>query len=403
MSDAAIQFDHVWKKFKKGESFDSLRDLIPAVTRRLFSRRSADELAAKEFWALKDASFEVRRGEALGVIGPNGAGKSTILKLLSKILRPNKGAIRVQGRISSLIEIGAGFHPDLTGRENVYLNGAILGMTRDEISKKFDEIVEFSGIGDFIDTPVKRYSSGMYARLGFSVAAHVNPEVLLVDEVLSVGDMKFQEKCLQKMLSFARGGHTVVFVSHHLAAVSTLCPRTALIMKGELDSIGPTSEVLMRYISSVNSGELTAAGDHIISNVRLTDGDGQVVDKFSPGQKARLDFALKDSTPVGECTLGFIIRRATDGLVVSDYNLPMDSLARSSNGLGQGQCRVIFDTNLLRGAYMVMFHVFHRPTGAYLERIDPAALFTVDEELSWSGVAHLSPALTTLTAPEKIE
>ena len=186
MGANAVEFHGVWKKFVRGERYDSLRDLIPATTKLLFSPRKND-LEAKEFWALQDVSFDVGRGDALGIIGPNGSGKSTTLKLLSKILKPDRGNLRVSGRMSTLIELGAGFHPDLTGRENVYLNGTILGMRKAEIDKKFDEIVEFSELKDFLDTPVKRYSSGMHARLGFSVAARVNPEVLIVDEVLSVG------------------------------------------------------------------------------------------------------------------------------------------------------------------------------------------------------------------------
>ncbi len=188
MTDTAIEFNGIWKKFAMGEKFDSLRDLIPSLAKLLFSRNYRGELQKREFWALKDVSFQVRRGEALGIIGPNGSGKSTALKLLSGILKPDKGSLQLRGRLGALIELGAGFHPDLTGRENIYLNGAILGMKKSEIDKKFDEIVEFSELRDFLDTPVKRYSTGMYARLGFSVAAHVDPDVLLVDEVLSVGD-----------------------------------------------------------------------------------------------------------------------------------------------------------------------------------------------------------------------
>jgi lipopolysaccharide transport system ATP-binding protein len=186
---SAIVFDRVWKKYRRGERHDSLRDLLPAAVLRLLRpRRQASELQTEEFWALKDVSFEVGPGEALGIIGPNGAGKSTVLKLLTRILKPTLGACRVTGRVGALIEVAAGFHPDLTGRENIYLQGAILGMKRGEIARKLDEIVAFSGIEDFIDTPVKRYSSGMNARLGFSIAAHVDPEVLLIDEVLAVGD-----------------------------------------------------------------------------------------------------------------------------------------------------------------------------------------------------------------------
>ena len=191
-----IEFNHVWKKFKKGEKFNSLRDAIPNLFR---SFSNGNSLEKQEFWALQDVSFQITKGEVLGIIGPNGAGKSTILKLLSRIMKPNKGEMKINGRLSALIEITAGFHPELTGRENAYLNGTILGMRKKEIDAKFDDIVEFSGLREFIDTPVKRYSSGMYSRLGFSVAANMDPDILLVDEVLSVGDIAFQAKCAQKM------------------------------------------------------------------------------------------------------------------------------------------------------------------------------------------------------------
>src|SRR3989337_3281281 len=242
MNSSAVEFLNVYKKFRKGERNDSLRDLIPYLSRKAFLKSKGDKLGEKDFWAVKNVSFQLKKGEALGIIGPNGAGKSTILKLLSGILRPNKGEIRIHGRLSALIEVGAGFHPDLTGRENIFLNGTILGMRRDEIQKRLDEIIEFSGISEFIDTPVKRYSSGMYARLGFSIAVHVDPEILLVDEVLSVGDMWFQEKCLNKMLSIKDRGVTIIFVSHNLASINILCTKTAFLKGGQLQAIGPTSE-----------------------------------------------------------------------------------------------------------------------------------------------------------------
>jgi homopolymeric O-antigen transport system ATP-binding protein len=212
-SSVALEFDGIWKKFRKGEKFDSLRDLIPATVKTLFSTNHHGELKTREFWALKDVSFKIKRGEAVGIIGHNGSGKSTTLKLLSGILSPTKGDIKVNGRISALIEVAAGFHQDLTGRENIYLNDTILGMKKTEIERKFDQIVDFSGLEDFIDTPVKRYSSGMYARLGFSVAAHVDPDILLVDEVLSVGDMSFQQRCMEKMQEKIRSDVAVIFVS----------------------------------------------------------------------------------------------------------------------------------------------------------------------------------------------
>jgi lipopolysaccharide transport system ATP-binding protein len=204
----------------------------------------------EEFWALKDVSFELKRGEVLGIIGRNGAGKSTLLKILSRITEPTHGRVRINGRVASLLEVGTGFHPELTGRENIFLNSTILGMTRAETRRKFDEIVEFSGVERFLDTPVKRYSSGMYVRLAFAVAAHLEPEILIVDEVLAVGDLQFQKKCLGKMSEVASGGRTVLFVSHSMAAISALCPRTLVFVDGRLLKDAPTSEALGFYFSS---------------------------------------------------------------------------------------------------------------------------------------------------------
>lgn len=244
----AIEFKNVSKKFKKGEQFDSLRELIPNLVKGLFSLNGRNgELKEREFWALKDVSFAVKKGEVLGIIGPNGAGKSTILKLLSRILKPTKGEININGKLSALIEVGAGFHEDLTGRENIYINGAIMGMKKKEIDKKLNEIVEFSEISEFIDTPVKRYSSGMYARLGFSVAAHMDPDILLVDEVLSVGDMCFQTKCLEKIKMMKVSGVTIIFISHNMEAIASICEQTLLLNKGVLVAYGDTDKIINDY------------------------------------------------------------------------------------------------------------------------------------------------------------
>lgn len=241
----AIEFHNVWKKFKKGEKLNSLRDSIP----RLFKNKIAGDnpLSDMEFWAVKDVSFEVEKGDVIGIMGPNGAGKSTILKLLSRIMLPSKGEMKINGRLSALIEVTAGFHPELTGRENVYLNGTILGMRSREINDKFDEIIEFSGVSEFIDTPVKRYSSGMYSRLGFSVAAHMDPDILLVDEVLSVGDSAFQAKCAEKMRELMKKGATIVIVSHSLSLIQSLCKRAILLNHGEVVKNAPTDEVIPFY------------------------------------------------------------------------------------------------------------------------------------------------------------
>src|SRR5690349_8410283 len=207
----------------------------------------------QEFWALRDIDFEVHRGETLGVIGHNGAGKSTLLKILSRITPPTKGEVHLRGRVGALLEVGTGFHPELTGRENVFLNGAILNMKRREIQSRFEEIVEFADIGPFIDTPVKRYSSGMQLRLAFSVAAHLEPEILIIDEVLSVGDLAFQQKCLGRMQTASREGRTVVFISHNLPAVTNLCERALMLSEGRIAAAGRVSEVIDHYVGDVSS------------------------------------------------------------------------------------------------------------------------------------------------------
>ncbi|MCK5580776.1 MAG: ABC transporter ATP-binding protein [Candidatus Omnitrophica bacterium] len=249
----AIEFNNVSKKFRKGERFNSLRDSIPNFFSNMIGKgHGRDELEKREFWAVNNVDFHIKKGEVVGIIGPNGAGKSTILKLLSGIIIPNKGTLAVNGRLSALIEVTAGFHPELTGRENIYLNGTILGMKKKEIDEKFEDIVDFSGIREFIDTPVKRYSSGMFSRLGFSVAAHVNPEVLLVDEVLAVGDIAFQSKCAEKMRELLDSGVTIILVSHNIALIRNLCQRVILLDKGQVLKGGIPGEVIPYYENLVH-------------------------------------------------------------------------------------------------------------------------------------------------------
>ena len=283
MSEPRITFEGVWKKFDRAQRFDSLRDLIPAMSSALFQRRRRDDtLHGKEFWALRDVSFEVRPGEALGIIGPNGAGKSTVLKVLTKILRADRGRSVVRGKVGALVEIAAGFHPDLTGRENVFLQGAIMGMRRADITARFDEIVDFAGVSEFIDTQVKRYSSGMNARLGFSVAAHLDPDVLLIDEVLSVGDLSFQEKCYERMHQFVRSGIAVVFVSHNLSAISFLCDRVLVLRRGRVETMGPTHEAITTYARLVADAK-SAEGGHDEVFFELLGHDGGPVTEVNAG------------------------------------------------------------------------------------------------------------------------
>ena len=252
MSLPAIEVSGLSKRYviEHESQHDNLRDTLHHTARKLWRRfRWGTGFDKEEFWALRDVSFSVQPGEVVGIIGRNGAGKSTLLKILSRITEPSSGKITLRGRVASLLEVGTGFHPDLSGRENVFLNGAILGMSRSEIRKKFDEIVAFAEVERFLDTPVKRYSSGMYVRLAFSVAAHLEPEILIVDEVLAVGDAEFQRKCLGKMQSVARGqGRTVLFVSHNLQAVEHLCPRSIHLESGRVVGMGDSSTIIAGFM-----------------------------------------------------------------------------------------------------------------------------------------------------------
>ncbi len=270
---------------------DGMRHAIESAIRApLAWLRSARQRKSQQvdFWALKDVSLQIKQGEVVGIIGPNGAGKSTLLKILSRITFPTTGRVRITGRTASLLEVGTGFHQDLTGRENIFLNGAILGMTRAEIVRKFDEIVEFSGVEEFLDTPVKRYSSGMYVRLAFAVAAHLEPEILVVDEVLAVGDAAFQRKCLGKMGSFAQSGRTVLFVSHNMDAIGSLCQRCLWMKDGRLHKDGPADEIVEDYFNNTYSEQSFSCSNSdyglTIQKVVLKNHRGEESSQFCPGE-----------------------------------------------------------------------------------------------------------------------
>ena len=276
MSDdrIAIRISHLSKQYTLGgpqEPYHTFRDAIInslKVPLKVFNKAPPVE----GFWALKDVSFDVEQGEVVGIIGRNGAGKSTLLKILSRITSPTEGTVELHGRVGSLLEVGTGFHPELTGRENIYLSGSILGMKRKEIDAKLDEIVKFSEIEKFLDTPVKRYSSGMYVRLAFAVAAHLEPEILLVDEVLAVGDAAFQKKCLGKMSDVAKEGRTVLFVSHQMGSIAQLCKTAILLENGKISQRGPVSEVIAGYMNQLGQGsmnfEAPTMGDRDIAIIR---------------------------------------------------------------------------------------------------------------------------------------
>jgi lipopolysaccharide transport system ATP-binding protein len=324
MSDTAIRIDNLSKRYRIGtaQAYDTLRDLIAENVKRLV-RRGAGPAANNHIWALKDIALEVPAGEILGVIGHNGAGKSTLLKILSRITRPTQGRLEINGRVASLLEVGTGFHPELTGRENIYMNAAILGMSRQEIRRKLDEIVAFAELEQFIDTPVKRYSSGMYMRLGFSIAAHLEAEILVVDEVLAVGDMAFQRKSLGKMEDVTKQGRTVLFVSHNLASVRTLCNRVLWLENGRSKMLGDTDAVVNAYVQG-----LQGENPHLLQfepnpDLRIQLLQVAIVDDDPKRDGLEIAFDYEVRVPLDDVMLTVEIRNADD---VSVYYANDDSL-----------------------------------------------------------------------------
>ena len=353
MSDIAIRVENLGKRYRIGAKqeryqrfTETAMDALTAPIRRVRQalQRSSAHMSTRSndiIWALRDVSFEVQRGEVVGIIGRNGAGKSTLLKILSRITEPTTGRVELRGRVGSLLEVGTGFHPELTGRENVYLNGAILGMRREEIGKKFDEIVEFSGVEQFLDTPVKRYSSGMQVRLAFAVAAHLEPEILLIDEVLAVGDAAFQQKCLGKMSEVAGQGRTVLFVSHNMGAVASLCPRAILIADGKIAVTGPSADVITAYLHEATSrehdghvdlrnwsGDRKGDGPMRVTFLETRQADGRLGSRFAYGEPVRFRFGVDPVVNDASCIVGISIRDALGRLLLhltnTDDDAPLD-------------------------------------------------------------------------------
>ncbi len=348
---------------------DNLRDTLHHTARKLWRRyRWGTGFETEEFWALRDVSFSVQPGEVVGIIGRNGAGKSTLLKILSRITEPTAGTIRLRGRVASLLEVGTGFHPDLTGRENIFLNGAILGMSRAEIARKFDEIVAFAEIERFLDTPVKRYSSGMYVRLAFAVAAHLEPEILIVDEVLAVGDAQFQKKCLGKMQNVAReGGRTVLFVSHNTAALRRLCNRGVVLQAGKSVHEGGINAVLAFYESQMGTTgvqpatfERRARSDLPTITHANVSGASAYPGAFHAGDPLRIEIAVNAPTPCSGATLGFTISDRGGAAVMTSHHDDVDGQVLN---LESGIQRFSIDLNpnlLLPGGYTVSVGLMDR-------------------------------------------
>ncbi len=320
MSDSIISVENLSKRYhigRQSDRGDGLRHIMEQAVRAPFRMLSGkgrgDNAKTEEFWAVNDVSLEIKRGDMLGIVGRNGAGKSTFLKLLSRITEPTKGKISLRGRVASLLEVGTGFHPELTGRENIFLNGAILGMSRVEIKRKFDEITAFAEIDKFLDTPVKRYSSGMYVRLAFAVAAHLEPEILIVDEVLAVGDAEFQKKCLGKMEDVStKEGRTVILVSHQMPAIQNLCNRCVMMERGRLIMDGTTEEVVNAYMSKgtelaqdglTDRTDRAGKGDVRVTSIDLRDEDGNIIHEAIAGNNTilSLGYSVKEGQTLNDC------------------------------------------------------------------------------------------------------
>jgi lipopolysaccharide transport system ATP-binding protein len=349
MSDTAIEVRGLGKRYEIGVEQAGYMLLTERITERLKSLGRGQR--TEEFWALRDVEFEVKRGETMGIVGHNGAGKSTLLKILSRITPPTEGEARLRGRVGALLEVGTGFHPELTGRENIFLNGAILDMRREEIQRRFDEIVEFADVGPFIDTPVKRYSSGMQMRLAFSVAAHLEPEILIIDEVLSVGDLAFQEKCLGRMETAAGEGRTVVFISHNLTSVRGLCDRAIMLSGGRIVARGTASDVVDTYVSDMLTESQTSLRDRenrvgdgraILTDLRL-EQDGQMID--SPASGRDFDIVVSYETakgvPMRGVNFGIVIAaHGEDKPLINIYSETAGAPFREVPPEGEVRCRI---------------------------------------------------------------
>ncbi len=349
----SLVFDGVWKRFRRGQLHDSLRDLVPATFRRLTGRepKPTDD---RYFWAVRDLSFEVQPGEVLGIIGGNGAGKSTTLKILNRIMQPTAGQVKVNGTIGALIEVSAGFHPDLTGRQNVFLQGAIMGMRKAEVLRKFDEIVDFSGIPEFIDTPVKRYSSGMNARLGFSIAAHLQPDILIIDEVLSVGDARFQQKAFGRIKEMAGAGAPVVLVSHQLDRISELCTKAILLERGAVRTTGSALHCINAYLHGM-SGRGGGKDGQGVEFQRILASDGQVV---RSGEEMTITVA--GSASIDDAPKGWV---PAIGVVDSRTGRSVHSISGLQRNIplpvaGEFEYEIVFQMNVPPGTYHIIPYIW---------------------------------------------
>lgn len=399
MTDIAIRCEGLSKKYRIGEreSYKALRDTLAEVVtapfRRIRSINSERSMLTKEramFWALRELSFEIKRGEIVGVIGRNGAGKSTLLKILSRITAPTEGEVEIRGRVGSLLEVGTGFHPELTGRENVFLNGAILGMRKAEISRRFDEIVAFAEIEKFIDTPVKRYSSGMYVRLAFAVAAHLEPEILIVDEVLAVGDAQFQKKCLGKMEDVAKHGRTVLFVSHNMQAINTLTNRGLVLSKGRCIADGQTDKVIAEYLREDQDEKLVYTNDDAEAEPRITRVELLTSEPNNVQINGKsMDVLIKVSTPypVNGASISFQVVNSHQQPALHLWTFDSERPMCREAGSFQLVCHIP-KLRLYMGSYRLIVHFTEGPGGRRFQTLEGICPFDVtmfgrNREFEW--------------------
>ncbi|MEP7165514.1 MAG: ABC transporter ATP-binding protein [Ferruginibacter sp.] len=358
------------------ESYTALRDVVAKKAKKIFTFSKSAETTKEAFWALKDINFDIEQGERVGIIGRNGAGKSTLLKILSRITEPTGGNIKIKGRVASLLEVGTGFHPELSGRENIFLNGAILGMNRAEIKRHFDAIVDFAEVEQFLDTPVKRYSSGMYVRLAFAVAAHLEPEILVVDEVLAVGDAQFQKKCLGKMEDVSKHGRTVLFVSHNMGSIRTLCNKGILLREGRVDFIGPVQETIDSYSKNLlrkdnNTAYKSIAGNGDIKIDKVSINDGLKVHSVF----ANIDINIKYTVfnPKKEFHF-FVLIHNSEGDVICSIFQKDKFLELSQNNK---EINIVFENILTPGLYYISAGIYGS-NHEFLDWVDKVEEIEVD-------------------------
>jgi len=385
----AIAADRLSKRYHLGRDVSRYGRLTEAISDRLTFRLRRDETDREHeetLWALRDVSLEVAEGEVLGIIGRNGAGKSTLLKILARVTEPTSGRAEIHGRVGSLLEVGTGFHQELTGRENIFLNGAILGMRRAEIKRKFDDIVAFAEVERFLDTPVKRYSSGMYVRLAFAVAAHLEPEVLIVDEVLAVGDVAFQKKCLGKIGEVARDGRTVLFISHNMGAIERLCTRCVLLEGGRLTADGPTIEVIKKYLrvgwrptAEWKRPASRPWGDHIVfQEVRTVRENGDPAGSFLGSEPVRIELEYVIRRPMNECQIGVRLTNSEGVAVLWTSDCDERNVPAVPRGPGTYSASVEIPGRFLTPGTYSMFVAAHSPGIQLFEQLEDVITFEVD-------------------------